>query len=788
MSSRPNRTSRPAPDRVPPRPVSAGKRWSPLLGCVLLSAAVLIAYLPALKGDFIWDDEAHVTRPALQSLDGLRRIWFDLGATQQYYPVLHSAFWLEHRLWGDLPAFYHLANVLLHAAAACLFALVLRRLLKPAIAGAAWLAALLFALHPVCVESVAWVSEEKNTLSTVFYLLAGWAYLRWREERRPPEAESPARGNFAGWPLYVAATGFFALGLMSKSVTASLPAALLVVFWWRQGRIDWRRDVAPLIPWFVIGACAGLFTAWVERRYVGASGSDFDLSLAQRGLLACRVVWFYLGKLFWPADLVFIYPRWRVAAGPGWIACAVALAALVCALWLVRGKTRGPLAALLFFVGSLFPALGFLNVYPFIFSFVADHWQYLASLGVFTLSASGLWAAVAALSARLRPVGFAVLAVLAAGLGSLTWRQCGAYRNPETVWRATLGRNPDSWMAHGNLGQLIQADGRLAEAESHYLTALRLRPNYGEAHNNYGVLLYWEGRLPEAMEQYREALRLHPGYVRAASNLGSALMKSGRIEESIATLREVLRSAPDFVDAINNLGASYVSAGRIPEAIAEFDAALKLKPGYRAARNNLGLALLHTGRTEEAIAQFREALRYGPGDPETLRNLGDALGLAGRPSEAVALYEDSIRRDPKAASTRNNLGLVLQALGRSEEAVARFEEALRLDPGYAEAHFDLGNALKSLRRSSGAIAQFESALRLNPGLFDAENNLGVVLVSQGKPAEAVPHFEAAVRMRPDSAEFRNNLGLGLREAGRIREADQQFAEAARLKAGAQPPK
>ncbi len=756
------------------------------MGCVLLSICVLIAYLPALRGDFIWDDDAHVTRPGLQSVDGLRRIWFEPGATQQYYPVLHSAFWLEHRLWGNLPAFYHLTNVLLHAAVACLFALVLRRLLDPAIAGAAWLAALIFALHPVCVESVAWVSEEKNTLSTVFYLLAAWAYLRWRGERGPPEVKSPVRGAFAGWPLYLAATGFFILALLSKSVTASLPAALLVVFWWQHGRIDWRRDAAPLIPWFAIGTAAGLFTAWVERRYVGASGSDFDLSIAQRGLLACRVVWFYLGKLAWPADLVFIYPRWRVGIGLGWMVGAAALAALLCVLWLVRGRTRGPVAALLFFVGSLFPTLGFLNVYPFIFSYVTDHWQYLASLGVFALAACGLWAAMMAVPVRLRPAGWAALAALAAGLGTLTWRQCAAYRSPETVWRTTLGRNPDSWMAHGNLGQLIQADGRFAEAESHYLTALRLRPNYGEAHNNYGVLLYQEGRLPEAMEQYREAMRLQHGYVRAASNLGNALMKSGRIEESIATLREALRTDPGFVDAINNLGAAYVSAGRIPEAIAEYEAALKLKPGYREARNNLGLALLHAGRTEEAAAQFREGLRHSPGDPGMLRNLGDALSLAGRPSEAVAPYEDSIGRDPHVASTRNNLGLVLQALERSEEAVAQFEEALRLDPNYAEAHFNLGNALKSLRRPSEAIAQYESALLLNPGLFDAENNLGVVLFSQGKPAEAVPHFEAAVRMRHDSAEFRNNLGLALREVGRTREADEQFAKAARLKVAAEP--
>ena len=225
-----------------------------MMGAAIL-LMVVVAYLPAIRGGFIWDDDAHVTKPELQSLHGLWRIWSEVGATQQYYPVLHSAFWLEHRVWGDTAAGYHLLNVLLHATAACLFVAVLRRLAVPG----AWLAGMIFALHPVCVESVAWISEQKNTLSAVFYLAGALAYLRWKDSADGPSSRGESRRWSAWSGQYWLATGLFVLALLTKSVTATLPAALLVMFWWRRGRLSWRDDVVPLLPWFVMGVTAGLF-------------------------------------------------------------------------------------------------------------------------------------------------------------------------------------------------------------------------------------------------------------------------------------------------------------------------------------------------------------------------------------------------------------------------------------------------------------------------------------------------------------------------------------------------
>src|SRR5664280_1991610 len=479
----------------------------------LVGGLVLACYWPALRGGLVWDDEAHVTRPDLRSCAGLGRIWFDMRATQQYYPVLHSAFWIEHRLWGDATLGYHLVNVLWHAAACCLLAVVLRRLWEPeqaaspgtgrAIpAGTEWLAALIFAVHPVCVESVAWISEQKNTLSLVFYLLAALAYLDFDSGRR--------RGS------YVLALAFFLLALGTKTVTATLPAAILVVLWWRNGTLSWRRDVRPLIPWFLMAVVAGLFTAWVERAFVGAEGARFDLSAGQRLLLAGRVIWFYLGKLVWPADLMFIYPRWDVpVAAAGWYGCLGGALAVTAALWLIRRRTRGPLAGWLFFTGSLFPGLGFFNVYPFLFSYVADHFQYLAGLGIIATVAAGVSVVLAGSPPRIRAGGRALCALLVVTLAILANRQSRMYRDGETLYRVTLARNPDCWMAHNNLASVLATfPGREAEAIAHYEQALRIKPEYAEIHYNLGIQL---ARLPghesEALAQYREALRLKPEYV-----------------------------------------------------------------------------------------------------------------------------------------------------------------------------------------------------------------------------------------------------------------------------------
>jgi Flp pilus assembly protein TadD len=620
---------------------------------LLLVAAVLFAYQPAWHAGFIWDDNAHVTRPELRSLDGLARIWTQLGATQQYYPLIHSVFWVEHQLWGDWPPGYHLANILLHAFLALLLVKVLQQLKIPW----AWLGAAIFALHPVQVESVAWVSELKNTLSGVFYLGATLAYLGFDRDRH--------RGNYA------LALGLFMLGLMSKTVIATLPAALLVVFWWQRGKLSWRQDVLPLIPFFVTGIVAGLFTAWVERKFGEAVGSEYDFSFVERFLIAGRATWFYLGKLFWPVNLIFIYPRWHVSQVVWWQYLFPALAALLLGAlaWLQRWR-RGPLAALLFFVVTLFPALGFFNVYPFRFSFVADHFQYLASIGPIVLVTVGISTGFNGFEKQRLFWRPALGGILLAALGVLTWRQCGMYADLETLWRTTIVRNPNCWMAHNNLGLTLATQGHRAEAIQHYERALQLKPDYTDALNNLGVTLVIQGKLDEAAVYFHKALQDHPDDPEIRNNLGMALAK-----------------------AHGDYANTFVGMGWDAKAMVEFRKALEFFPEFAGARRSLAVILLQKGQVDEAIVQFREIWEQHPDEATASFDLGNAYFQKGQMDEAVAFYQRALKIKPDDVSALNNLGMAFLVKGMVDEAAVQFRKALALQPDFALARTNLGKAL-----------------------------------------------------------------------------------------------
>src|SRR5439155_9237381 len=378
---------------------------------------------------------------------------------------------------------YHLVSVLLHGSSAAVLWLVLGSLCVPG----AWMAAAVFALHPVHVESVAWVTELKNVQSGFFYLLALLGYLRWG---LADDAE-PAGGR----RIYALSFLSFACAVLSKSVTCPLPAAVALVLRWRRGRLAPGRILA-LVPLAVMSVAAGALTASWERRYVGAVGPEWALSLPERCLVAGRALWFYAAKLAWPVDLAFIYPRWTLDphAWWQWLFPLGAVLVLVALAALRRRLGPAPLVAALYFVVTLGPALGFVDVYPMRFSFVADHFQYLASIGLLTL----LVAAATVATERILPAARRSLGgVVLASLGVLVWRQAGVYQTPEALWRATLAKTPSAWMAHNNLGLVLQGEGRSEEAAEHYREATRLRPAYREALYNLGNVLAAEGRLAE---------------------------------------------------------------------------------------------------------------------------------------------------------------------------------------------------------------------------------------------------------------------------------------------------
>ncbi len=554
---------------------------------LVLFAGTLLAYVPAIMGGYIWDDDAFVTdNPVLRmGWDGLYKLWFVFGATDQYYPMAYSSFWLEYQAWGYWATGSHLVNALLHALNAWLLWKGLRLLRAPG----AWLGAFIFALHPVEVESVAWITERKNVLSTTFYLLAALAWFRFQ-----PPAERTAAGR--DWRWYGVAALLYLCALWSKTVTCSLPAALLLVMWWRNDRITWR-EVLPLGPLFAIGAGMGLMTGWMEKHVIGAKGNDWSLTLPERFLIAGRAPWFYLWKLLWPEPLMFFYPRWHLDAGawwqwifPGALVCALA------ALWLARGRIgRGPLVGAGFFVITLFPALGFIDVYPFRYSFVADHFQYLASLGPISLAAAGLAAGFRFFEtkATLAPPVFCGALLLT--LGTLTWRQGWMYSDLDTFYKTIVARNPACWMAYDNLAFQRLEDGKREESISLSEQALRIKPDDPGAHVNLANALMLKGDAAGAEALYREALAIRPDFPEAQSDLGNMLVFEGKADEAIAQYRKALALRPRYAEAYNNLGFALLKEKRYDEAIEEFRQALALRPDYSQARVNLEDALAQKG-------------------------------------------------------------------------------------------------------------------------------------------------------------------------------------------------
>jgi protein O-mannosyl-transferase len=511
---------------------------------LLLIGLTLIVYLPALHNGFIWDDDAWLMKnPTLYGWSGLYELWFNPLALQQYYPITGTVFWIEYQVWRFIPFGYHAVNVLLHGLNAILFALVLRKLRLPA----PWFAAAIFAVHPVMVESVAWITEIKNTLSTAFFLGSVLAYLRFENLE---ERETPREWKWFGFSLVL-----FLCALLSKSVTCTLPVVLAILIWWKRPRLR-PADFIPLVPYFFLAIPLALLTAWLEAHHVGATGSQWTLSGMQRVMLAGRVVCFYFAKLVWPANLAFIYPRWRLENAWFFLFPTTVLGGLA-PLWALRRRIgKGPFAAVTAFIVTLGPILGFVNCYAFQFSYVADHWQYLASLCLISLPA--------AMGGRLHltnPITrFVVLSVPIFALGFLTWRQCPIYQNVETLWRHTLAKNPGCWLAHHNLGVALQAQNHFPEAEAHFRSALQLRPDYYEAENNLGESLLMQDRLNEAEEHIDRSIALNPGYAASRWNRALLYARQRRKKEAYTIVQGGLAQPSVYLDGLNTFARFLATA------------------------------------------------------------------------------------------------------------------------------------------------------------------------------------------------------------------------------------
>ncbi len=639
---------------------------------VLLGLVTVAAYLPAMGGPFVFDDPLWTTQiaPLLKSLSGLWTLWTHPTVLYQYFPLTATSFWLDYHLWSFWTPGYHLENVLLHSLSAFLFWKMLERLEVPG----AWLAALLFALHPLMVESAAWISERKNVLSLALFLGALLFYGRMTSYWKAPEF-SFRRND------YVVALLLFVGALLAKATAFSLPIVLLLLCWWKRGRIRWREDILPTIPFFAVALVFGLATSWLEKHRGSTQGPDWLIPWADRLLIAGRAFWFYLGKLLWPTNFCFIYPRWHVDARSAaeWIYPIAAVGALL-ALWLARFRIgRGPVTAALFYVATIFPFIGFMNTYFMKYSFVCDHWAYLPSLGPIALAAALIARATKCLGSDKIAYGFgaAVLAVLAL----LTWQQAGVYRSGEALWSDTIAKNPDSFIVQLNYGGELQDKGQLDGALMHFRRALELRPDSAETAVDIGTVLSQQGDARGAIQSYQKAIELQPKLDMAWFNLGQILLDLGRVDKAIDCLEKTLELRPQFTRARDLIERARMQKQQMDEAEGRLQIRLQNTPADAAAHYELGSLLLRKGQTEEAIVHLERAVELQPTNAYALNNLAWVRATSAQDrfrngAEAVRLAELACQlthyETPLVIGT---LAVAYAEAGRFDEAVATAQKA-----------------------------------------------------------------------------------------------------------------
>ena len=707
------------------------------LWAAALVIVTFLAYLPVLHGSFIWDDSVMVVdNQMLRSGRGLHDFWFSTRAVDPL-PVTMTALWMQWHCWDGNTLGYHIVGVLAHGLAAVLLWQILlhftarRRL--------AWLAAMVFALHPVAVASVAWISEQKNTLSIVFYLLAILCYLQ-----------------FVGggkWASYALALVMFSLALLSKGSVVMLPVVLLLIIWWQKGRVS-LKDFCWLMPFFALSAFDSVFTIWIQNHKAIGGEMAQSVNGVARLAAAVQAVWFYLGKDILPFDLCVIYKGWdtRLRSMVAWLPL-IALVAGFAVSWHFRKSWGGTLLlGLGCFVITLFPVMGFFDMYFLFYSRVADHWQYLAlpAFAGLTVCGGGYWFERASENLHFpKMTGPVLVGLLLLGLFTGTWRRAAVYASEKAIWSDTVDKNPEAWMAWNNLGNALASEGQGAEA----------------------------------IDAYEKAIIVNTNFPDAESNLGNALVGRGRLAEAIVHLRKAVEEEPAMAKFHFNYGVGLAAQGKLDAAVAEYAKALALHPAMADVRNNLSGVFYRQMKYGEALQQAQAAIQIQSDLAEPYLNAAKALAALKRTREAAQDFEMFLRMRPDNAGAHFEYGMMLALHGDLPAALPHFQAVVRLQPNETAGHSSLGNTLAGLKRFAEAEAEFRAALVLAPNDAQNHNNLANVLLEGGKLDEALERYATSVKLNPNDAGTHVNYGIALERAGRREEATVQLREASRLEPG-----
>ncbi len=577
---------------------------------LLLLAIAFVAYFSAIDADFIWDDDNYVTQNyALRTAHGLCDIWMRPECTPQYYPLVHTTFWLEYQAWGLMPRGYHCTNIILHAINSFLLYRIVT-VLRPPLALSS---ALVFLLHPVHAESVAWITERKNVLAGAFFLAAIYSNVSL-----PIESQTAAQ---RAKTLFL-----FVCALLSKTVAVSLPVVLLIIVYWKEGRVT-RRNLTSVLPMIAIGLPFAANTIWLERVHVGAAGPEWDLTFCERIRIAGHAYWFYLQKLIWPAQLAFIYPKWDIESVGSWLFPLAAVVVLV-ASWVFHRKNE--LALLLYYSACIFPALGLINIYPMRYTWAADHYQYLASIGpILWMSNTAMHAANFVLETAGRQFGrgvvairYACLSLVLMLLGFRTTVELEKYANRESLWVDTLAKDPQCEMAWVNLGMIYRDQYKKLEAGRCFNRAMQLSPDDATPAINLASLLATSGATDAATKMYQELVNSNKrGIWLARYNLAVLLLDKDNVDEADSLLQLAVQEAPRESGIHNLRGLIAMRRGNFPAAADHFQLAIKYSPYFFDAKVNLGAALKSLGKNDLAKQQWNEVLSIDPQHNTARHNL-----------------------------------------------------------------------------------------------------------------------------------------------------------------------
>lgn len=601
-------------------------RIVPILVLFLL---IFIAYIPCLKGDFLWDDNMFLTdNHLIKSQNGLRDFWFSAKAPD-YFPLTSSMLWFEWRLWGENPDGYRIINILLHAVSAILIWLILKELRIPG----AWFCALFFGLHPVHVESVAWITQRKNALAMVFYLLTILFFIR---SQKTPDKR-----------FYILSLFFFLLSLFSKTAVVMTPFILLgCIFWLRRKILS--RDIVKLIPFFILSIILGLVTAWFQHnRSIGADIIRTD-GFASRFSIAGSAVWFYIFKTVFPFNLSFIYPRWEIPSVSPLSFLPGIIILVLMILFIVKRKSWGApfLFALGYFLITLFPVLGFVNIYYMRFSLVADHWQYFSNIGIIALIVGGIAWLVNKNGHLFRSISVIAGILLVCLLFILTFKRNYIFKDPETLWKDNIKRHPSAWLSYKGLADTFRIRGKSGEAIEQARKAVQIKPDYAAAYNLLGTLYSESGDIDKAGENYLLAIKYNPG---------------------------------DFM-AHNNLGSVYYTLGRWAEAEEYYTKALELNPEMANTYYNLAQVMLNQSRMEEAEKYLSDVIRLDSGHEKALFDLAMIRKMRKDLSSARELLEQALEKNPEFSRGRFELSEIFKELGEPGKSVALLRRILEKEP------------------------------------------------------------------------------------------------------------